>query len=202
LVNNAGSWFSDRRASDDGHELTLATNVLGPHLLTKLLAPLLRAGAPSRVVNVVSSLASDYDASDLQFERRKYDGFKVYAQSKLALRMLTWAQAAAFEGSGVTANAAAPGFVKTNLNQHASGFTAAMIKVMSSLFAQSPAKGADTPLWAATATELAQASGKYFADRKESDGKYHDPAAIAELVARCDSLISSSSPRESLAAAR
>jgi NAD(P)-dependent dehydrogenase (short-subunit alcohol dehydrogenase family) len=89
LVNNAGAWFSDRRESPDGHELTFATNVIGPYLLTKLLAPALRKGKPSRVVNVVSSFASDYDVKDLEWKTRKFDGFKAYNQSKLALRMVT-----------------------------------------------------------------------------------------------------------------
>ncbi len=108
LVNNAGAWFSDRRESPDGVELTFATNVLGPYLLTNALLAPLRAGH-ARVVNVVSSISGDYDADDLQFTRRTYDGFKAYAQSKQALRMITWGQAAAAEGTGMTANAVAPG---------------------------------------------------------------------------------------------
>src|SRR5262249_16747754 len=120
LVNNAGAWFSDRRQSADGYELTFATNVLGPHLLTNLLPPRLRA--PARIVNIVSGLADYYDAEDLLFERRKYDGFKVYGQSKAALRMLTWGQSSRLAPSGITANAAAPGFVRTDFNQNAHGF--------------------------------------------------------------------------------
>src|SRR5689334_16886191 len=50
LVNNAGAWFSDRKQSVDGYELTLATNVLGPHLLTKLVAPRMTRGG--RIVNI------------------------------------------------------------------------------------------------------------------------------------------------------
>ena len=161
--------------------------MLGPHLLTKLLLPKLRA--PARIVNIVSGLAANYDASDLMFERRKYDGFKVYGQSKQALRMLTWGLAARLDGSGVTANAAAPGFVRTDFNQHAHGFTASMINVMARLFAVTPAKGADTPLWVAAAPELATANGKYFDGRKEKDGKFREPAAIADLERRCDELV-------------
>lgn len=186
LVNNAGAWFSDRRASVDGYELTFATNVLGPHLLTKLLAPRLQRGG--RIVNIVSGLAASYDAEDLMFERRKYDGFKVYAQSKAALRMLTWGQAARLGGAGVTANAAAPGFVRTDFNQNAHGLMASMINVMAKLFAVSPEKGADNPIWVASAPELAGVSGKYFDGRKEKDGKFRDPGAIADLERRCDDM--------------
>jgi len=90
LVNNAGAWFTDRRVSSDGIELTFATNVLGPHLLTELLLPRLHAASRARVVNLVSSFAGSYDGSDLQSTRRPYDGAKAYAQSKQALEMLTW----------------------------------------------------------------------------------------------------------------
>ena len=192
LVNNAGAWYTDRRASPAGRELTFATNVLGPHLVTQVLEGPLRAAAPSRVVNVVSSFASDYDATDLEFERRKFDGFKAYGASKQALRMLTWGMATRLEGSGVTANAAAPGFVRTDFNANARGFVATMINLSARLFAVSPARGADTPLWCAVAPELSAVTGKYFEDRKEKDGKFHEPGPIADLERRCEELLAAS----------
>jgi NAD(P)-dependent dehydrogenase (short-subunit alcohol dehydrogenase family) len=189
LVNNAGAWFTDRRVSGDGHELTFATNVLGPYLLTELLTDVLVASQPARVVNVVSSIAGDYDPQDLDFVHRKFDGFKAYAQSKQALRMLTWGLAARLKGTGVTANAAAPGFVRTNFNQHAKGFVATMIGLSSRLFAVTPEKGADTPLWVATAPELANVTGEYFDGRKQKDGKFREPAALVDLETRCAAMI-------------
>jgi NAD(P)-dependent dehydrogenase (short-subunit alcohol dehydrogenase family) len=184
LVNNAGAWFSDRRESPDGVELTFATNVLGPYQLTDALLGPLRAGR-GRVVNVVSSIASDYDAEDLQFRRRPYDGFKAYAQSKQALRMLTWAQAA---DSGITANAVAPGFVRTALNRHASGFRVALINASVRLFGTSPRQGADGVVWVASAAELDGVTGRYFDRRTEKDGGPRDPDAIADLQRRCAEL--------------
>jgi retinol dehydrogenase-12 len=181
LVNNAGAWFSDRRESKDGHELTLATNVLGPYLLTKLLADALRKGKPSRVVNIVSELASDYDASDLEYSRRKFDGFKAYGQSKAALRMLTWIDAKKLEKDGVTVNCAAPGFVKSDFNQNARGFVAMMINLSAKLFAVTPAVGAETPLWVAASRELEGQTGKYFTKHKEKDGQFRDSAALDGL---------------------
>src|SRR5262249_45323796 len=146
-----------------------------PHLLTRALEPQLRAGAPARVVNLASSIAANYDEADLDFATRKYDGFKAYGQSKLALRMLTWDQASRLEKDGITANGAAPGFVKPAFTQTASGFTAMMINLSAKLFAGSAAEGADTPLWAAVAPELAKVTGKYFESRKEKDGKFREP---------------------------
>lgn len=181
LVNNAGAWFTDRRESADGIELTFATNAIGPHLLTEQLLESLRAGGRARVVNVVSSILSGYDASDLQFTTRSYSGFQAYGQSKRALCMLTWGLARRLAGSGITANAVAPGFVKTGFNRHAKGFQAAMIGMSSKLFGISPAKGATTPLWVATAPELADATGQYFESMKAKPPQYDDADAIAAL---------------------
>jgi NAD(P)-dependent dehydrogenase (short-subunit alcohol dehydrogenase family) len=191
LVNNAGAWFTDRRLSADGIELTLATNVVGPYVLTEALSEPLRAAGSARVVNVVSSIAGDYDATDLGFERRDYNGFKAYAQSKQALRMLTWGLAYRLAGTRVTANAAAPGFVRTEFNRNARGMQAAMINVSARLFGASPAKGADTPLWASVAPELGGVTGKYFVGRAEKDGGIRDAAAIRDLERRCDRLVAS-----------
>jgi NAD(P)-dependent dehydrogenase (short-subunit alcohol dehydrogenase family) len=188
LVNNAGAWFTDRRVSPDGVELTFATNVLGPHLLTEVLLDRLRAAGRARVVNIVSGIAGSYDATDLQFERRPYQGYRAYAQSKQALRMLTWGLADRVAGTGITANAAAPGFVRTELNRNARGVATTMINLMARVFGDSPAKGARTPLWVATDPALANATGRYYDRHKEKDGKFHDPDAIADLERRCREL--------------
>jgi NAD(P)-dependent dehydrogenase (short-subunit alcohol dehydrogenase family) len=189
VVNNAGVWLSERTLSPDGHELTLATNVLGPHLLNRLLRPKLEVSAPARIVNVVSGFASEYDATDLEWERRAWSGFKAYKQSKQALRMLTWGLAARLAGTRVTANAAAPGFVKTDFTQNMRGFTAAMFGVMAKLFAVRADKGAETPVWVASAPELEGATGKYYDAHKEKDRKFHEPDAIADLERRLDEMI-------------
>ena len=188
LVNNAGAWFTDRRESAEGLELTLATNVIGPHLLTELLLEPLRAAPHGRVVNIVTSFAGGLDLDDLQFVRRPYDGFAAYGQSKRALTMLTWGLASRLAGDTVTANTASPGFVRTDFNRNARGFRAAMINLSARMMAVSPAKGADTPLWVATAPELEGVSGKHFEGRKEKEARYRDPDLIADLERRASEL--------------
>jgi NAD(P)-dependent dehydrogenase (short-subunit alcohol dehydrogenase family) len=193
LVNNAGVWYTERQESADGYEGIFATNVLGPHLLNSLLVPKLKAGAPARIVNVVSSFASNYDVEDLEFKKRKFNGFQAYGQSKQAFRMSTWGLAGRLNPSEITVNAAAPGFVKTDFNQNAKGFMATMINLSAKLFAVTPEVGADTVVWAAAAPELNGVSGKYFEGRKEKDGKFHEPGPIAELDKKCDQMIASKS---------
>jgi dehydrogenase/reductase SDR family protein 12 len=84
LVNNAGVLTEERSLSRDGIELTLATNVVGPFLLTKLLSPLLRASAPARVVNVSSGgmYTQRLRLDDLQSTNRKFRGAAAYARCK------------------------------------------------------------------------------------------------------------------------
>ena len=68
LINNAGAVFGRRENSVDGFESTLAVNYLGPFRLTLELLPMLRRGAPSRVVNVSSGMhkTGKMDLNDLQ----------------------------------------------------------------------------------------------------------------------------------------
>jgi len=186
LVNNAGVWYTDRTLSPDGIELVFATNVLGPHRVTKRVMPLLEAAPAARVVNVVSAFSKHLDLTDLEFARRKYDGFKCYSQSKQALRMLTWGLASRFAGTKLTANAVSPGFVKTGFNTNTHGFLSVVLGLSSKLFAVSPENGAATPIWVATSRELDGVSGKYFDAMKEKDGKFREPEAIAELERLCD----------------
>jgi NAD(P)-dependent dehydrogenase (short-subunit alcohol dehydrogenase family) len=192
LVNNAGAWYTDRREGPDGIELTLATNVLGPHLLTALLLDRLTASPHARVVNIGSSVAGNLDLADLQYARRPYDGYKAYAQSKQALAMLTWGLAERLGESGVCANIASPGFVKTGFNRNAKGVRAALIGLSVRLFATSPAKGADCPLWVATASELDGVTGRWYEGRKQRETKFSAPGPVAELQRQCDELVGAS----------
>ena len=181
LINNAGAWINERRESVDGHELTLATNVLGPYLLTKLLLPRLRAGAPARIINMTSSTVGDYDPDDLEWQHRRYDSFKAYKQSKQITRMVAWKLAQHLEGSGVVTNLADPGAVKTEFLGSATGLYAKLMALVVKVIGVTPEQGAATPLWLALAPELAGVSGRFFAGKKERDGGVRDPVALDRL---------------------
>jgi len=112
LVNNAAASLKTREVSADGFELHWATNVLGPHFLTQLLLPALRASGHGRVVSVSTLAAGGLDLSDTQYERRRFSGLGAYRASKQAVQMLTFALAARLEPQLVTANALNPGYVE------------------------------------------------------------------------------------------
>ena len=111
LVNNAGVMPPERTHTDEGFELTFATNVLGPFLLTALLLPTLRRGAPSRVVNVSSGgmYTQRLHADDLQLEHRDYDPPAFYAHTKRCEVVLTELWAERLRGSGDQRPRDAPG---------------------------------------------------------------------------------------------
>jgi NAD(P)-dependent dehydrogenase (short-subunit alcohol dehydrogenase family) len=185
LVNNAGVWLEKRQESPDGIEATWATNVLGYHLLTHELLPALRAGAPSRVVNVASEMASDLDLDDVELRRRGYRGRLAYAQSKQADRMWTWALARRLAGSGVTANALHPGFVASELFSKSGGLLGKALSAYASWKARSPEDGADTAVYLASAPEVAGVTGRFFVRRQERACRFRDEAAQDSLFALC-----------------
>jgi NAD(P)-dependent dehydrogenase (short-subunit alcohol dehydrogenase family) len=111
FISNAGigsrTLGSERRTSADGHELRFAVNYLSGFLLAQLLLPLLKASAPSRIVNVASLGQQPLDFDDVMLTKG-YSGNRAYAQSKLAQIMFTIDLAQQLEGSGVTVNALHP----------------------------------------------------------------------------------------------
>ncbi|MGA7650193.1 MAG: SDR family oxidoreductase [Thermoplasmata archaeon] len=188
LVNNAGAYFRRRDETPDGLERTFALNVLSPYMLTALLAPRLTASAPARVVNVSSAAhrGARVDFTDLQSSRR-FSGFSVYGASKLELLWLTREFARRLNGKGVTVNAVHPGFVRSGFALNNGGGTAFGMRILGRLFGRSVVRGADTPIFVASAPELASVTGGYFADRKAHPGSNdsRDPSKARQLFEEC-----------------
>jgi NAD(P)-dependent dehydrogenase (short-subunit alcohol dehydrogenase family) len=118
LINNAGVMAVPYQRTEDGFELTLATNHLGHFALTGLLLDRLLATAGSRIVTV-SSIAHRRGVmhfGDLQSEHR-YKPADAYGQSKLANLLFTYELQARLEaaGAGTTALGAHPGNARTDL---------------------------------------------------------------------------------------
>lgn len=158
LVNNAGVFRTERRATRDGLEETFAVNHLAPFLLTHLLVPLLVRSAPSRVVGV-SSIAHQSARpvlSDLQHEKR-YDGYSAYALSKLGNVLFTIELARRLDGRGVTANVLHPGVITTKLLREGFGMGGAPLS-----------SGARTSFYLAASPEVEGVTGRYFVNDKEA----------------------------------
>ncbi|OGX88537.1 SDR family NAD(P)-dependent oxidoreductase [Hymenobacter glacialis] len=170
LVNNAGLLFgAQRQVSVDGHELGVATNHLGPFLLTSLLLDKLRASPAARVVNL-SSTAHNFarpDLADFQSER-SYSAMRVYGNTKLYNILFTQELARRLRAHGlhsVTTNAVHPGVVASNFGAGAGGLFSQLL-LLARPFMISVEKGAETSIFLATAPEVATVSGGYFAKKK------------------------------------
>lgn len=184
LVNNVGGFWSHRHVTVDGLERTFALNHLAPFLLTSLLLERLRASAPARIVSVSSGAQSmgKIDFEDLMGERR-YSGQTAYNQSKLANVMFTYELARRLEGTGVTATALHPGMTNTRFSaEDPSAFFAPLVMVMRP-FMKKPERGAETPVYLASAPEVEGMTGLYFANRKakNSNKSSYDRDAATRL---------------------
>lgn len=191
LINNAGLFFDQRKLNAAGHEMTLATNHLGPFLLTELLRPRLLATPGARIVAVSSDAhrIGKLRLDDLHGER-SWSAWPAYATSKLANIVHTRALARQLEGSGVTATCCHPGFVASNFGETNGTLWDRMVG-MSKVFAISPVKGAVTQTWLAASAEVAGQSGGYYAKCKPRTptAQGRDDALAAEFFERSRALV-------------
>ena len=172
LVNNAGVMNTPKGTTKDGFETQFGTNHLGHYLLTELLLPKLEASAPSRIVNLSSCFHDRamgregvIDFEDPNFERRPYDGWAAYAQSKLANLLHAKALARRLQGKKVIAVSVHPGWVRSNLIHHSMPvfFQNILLYPFLKLAGMiEPWEGAQSPLYALLSPEVEKHSGAYY----------------------------------------
>lgn len=159
LINNAGIIPRKRSVTEDGFETQFAVNHLAYFLLTNLMLDVLRASAPSRILNVASQAhGASIPFDDLQSER-SYSPTRVYGWTKLANVLFTYELARRLEGTGVTANCLHPGTVATKM---LADYMPGGLRFMAKVVGVSPEEGARTSLYMATSPEVEGVSGKYF----------------------------------------
>jgi retinol dehydrogenase 14 len=164
LVNNAGVNLARRAISADGIEMTFAVNHVAPFLLTNLLLPLLRAGAPSRVVTVTSWFErfGRIDVDDVRGTGRRYRGLGAYYRSKLANVLFTYELAARLTGTGVTANCVDPGLVATDLLRDRVWWSPRWLQRVWRTILLTPERAARGVIHAASSSELDGVTGCCF----------------------------------------
>jgi NAD(P)-dependent dehydrogenase (short-subunit alcohol dehydrogenase family) len=154
LVNNAGLMAVPQQRTTDGFEMQFGTNVLGHFALTGLLLDRLtdRVVWMSSVMHRLGSIRLD----DLNWERRHYQRWLAYGQSKLADLMLAYdlAYRLVAAGSPLRSVAAHPGYSATNLQSRTESFQDALMGLGNRFFAQGPDMGALPELYAATVPDL------------------------------------------------
>ena len=161
LIHNAGVLPATRQESPEGLELTLATNVIGPFLLTHLLQAKLAAATGARVIFVSSGgmYAQRLSLDDLQWTERQFDGVSAYAQTKRMQVILTELLARRWARARIAVHAMHPGWADTpSVRSSIPRFWQLMRKRL-----RTPEEGADTIVWLAVAPALP--SGRFWFDR-------------------------------------
>ncbi len=200
LINNAGAFYMQREVSADGHEMTWALNHLAYFLLTNLLLDMLKASAPARIINVASD-AHQGGAINLADPegKEKYNGWRAYAQSKLANILFTYELARRLAAdptaSGVTANTLHPGFIASNFaRNNTTGWRrpfGLLLTALQRIAARSPQEGAETIIYLASDPNVAGISGQYFVKRQiaKSNAASHDATVAGRLWTMSEQMV-------------
>lgn len=170
LVHNAGVLPPERTETADGHETTVATHVLGPHLLTAELRPLLAAVDEARVVFVSSGgmYTQRLRIDDPEFRAGEFDGTAAYARTKRMQVVLAalWAQRMADQGIAV--HSMHPGWARTpGITDSLPRFSRVLSPIL-----RTADEGADTAVWLLAAPEVGRTSGQFWHDRRPRPTSY------------------------------
>ncbi|CAH2100988.1 unnamed protein product [Euphydryas editha] len=165
LINNAGIYTSTNDKTEDGFLIGMQVNYLGPFLLTSLLLPLLRASAPSRIVNVSSML---YRFGDINFDNfenmSRFNSFTVYSTAKLFTMLMTIELDRQLQGSRVTVNCLHPGIVSTNIINNINIKIIKIVLKFFKSFYKNSWEGAQTTIYLSVSPDVEYKSGCYFKD--------------------------------------
>jgi NAD(P)-dependent dehydrogenase (short-subunit alcohol dehydrogenase family) len=165
LVHNAGVLPAERCETRDGLELTFATHVVGPFLLTRLLRESLEKSADARVIWVSSGgmYTRRLELQDPNWTQRDYDGVTAYAETKRAQVVLAELWAEEMRGSPVVVNAMHPGWADTPAVESS---LPRFHRITRSIL-RTPAEGADTVVWLAASERGRGSTGRFFLDREQ-----------------------------------
>ncbi|NLU77396.1 SDR family NAD(P)-dependent oxidoreductase [Micromonospora sp. HNM0581] len=169
LVNNAGVMASPELRTPQGWEMQFATNHLGHFALATGLRPALAAARGARIVSVSSAAhqRSPVVFEDIHFERRAYEPWAAYGQSKTANILFAVEASRRWADDGILVNALHPGVIHTNLQRHLSGEELTRLRAQSGPTAPSwktPEQGAATSVLLAASPLLDGVGGRYFED--------------------------------------
>lgn len=169
VVHNAGVLPDSRTETPDGHELTLATHVLGPVLLTELLTPILANSSDPRVILMSSGgmYTQVLQADDPEYRRGRYRGATAYARTKRMQVSLTPILAERWMARGIAVYCMHPGWADTPGVAN----SLPVFRRLTGPLLRTPEQGADTAVWLA-ATKPTPATGSFWHDRRQRPAHY------------------------------
>lgn len=165
LIHNAGALDDRWQASPQGIEATVASQVVGPFLLTELLLPALRKATPARVLWVSSGgMYSEPLAVDqLEMAPTAYDGTTAYARAKRAQVTLAALSAERLAPDGIEVQSMHPGWADTP----GVARSLPLFRRLVGPFLRTAEEGEDTLVWlAASGAEPVREGGQFWHDRR------------------------------------
>jgi NAD(P)-dependent dehydrogenase (short-subunit alcohol dehydrogenase family) len=171
LIDNAGVMAAPLMRTAEGWEMQFATNHLGHFRLAAGLHDALAAANGARIVSVSSAahLRSPVVFDDIHFERREYDPWLAYGQSKTANVLFAVEATRRWSGDGIFVNALHPGGIRTNLQRYVSDEELDRLRAGSAASWKTSAQGAATSVLLATSPLLDGVGGRYFEDCNEAE---------------------------------
>lgn len=164
LINNAGIMVTSLRRDKRGYEIQFATSHLGHFQLTARLWPALVKANGARVISLssIGAQVGGMDFDDPNFERREYERYAAYGQSKTATSLFAVALDRRGYSYGVRAFAVHPGAVMTDLVRDMSEEE---VQASSEQYEfKTSEQGAATSVWCAVSPQLADMGGVYCED--------------------------------------
>jgi NAD(P)-dependent dehydrogenase (short-subunit alcohol dehydrogenase family) len=186
LVDNAGVMASPLMRTPQGWEMQFATNHLGHFALARGLHRHLAAADGARIVSVSSSAhqRSAVVFEDIHFDKREYEPWSAYGQSKTANVLFAVEAASRWADDGITVNALHPGGIRTNLQRYVTEETLNRLRAQAGSATpdwKTPEQGAATSVLLAASPLVEGVSGRYFEDCNEAG--LHQPGTRAGVAA-------------------
>ncbi|MFF4875930.1 SDR family NAD(P)-dependent oxidoreductase [Micromonospora sp. NPDC000668] len=185
LVDNAGIMAAPLSRTPQGWEMQFATNHLGHFALATGLRPALAAADGARIVSVSSAahLRSPVVFEDIQYDRRAYEPWQAYGQSKTANVLFAVEATRRWADDGIVANSLMPGAIRTNLQRYVSDEELDRLRAGNAAAWKTPEQGAATSVLVAASPLLDGVGGRYFEDSQEAGpAKPGDRRGVAEYA--------------------
>ncbi|MEU8425389.1 SDR family NAD(P)-dependent oxidoreductase [Micromonospora sp. NPDC048835] len=170
LVNNAGIMAAPLSRTPQGWEMQFATNHLGHFALATGLRPALSAGDGARIVSVSSAahLRSPVVFEDIQYDKREYEPWQAYGQSKTANVLFAVEATRRWSDDGIYTNSLMPGAIRTNLQRYVSEEELDRLRSGNAAAWKTVEQGAATSVLVAASPLLDEVGGRYFEDCQQA----------------------------------
>ena len=164
LINNAGTWFSERQLTAEGQERTFVVNYLAYLQLSLQLKDLLLKSEHPQIINTASFYHKQtFDMNDIQLQ----DGYsmsKAYALSKLYVILMTRELGRRWKADQIVVNCFDPGSVNSNFGKGQGGWIEPLLRFQKRLFGKTPLEGAKPLIHLASSIPDLAITGQYFQD--------------------------------------